>query len=52
MGILIAGVDGYLGWTLSIYLARRGHEFAGIDNHLRRAWVGEMVSPVESPRHT
>jgi len=44
MRVLITGVDGYLGWSLSIYLARMGHEVAGIDNYLRRAWVGEMGS--------
>jgi UDP-sulfoquinovose synthase len=49
MRILIAGVDGYLGWTLSIYLAKRGHEVAGIDNYLRRAWVGEMGSQSAIP---
>jgi UDP-sulfoquinovose synthase len=44
MRVLITGVDGYLGWSLSIYLAQRGYEVAGIDNYLRRAWVGEMGS--------
>ena len=49
MRVLITGVDGYLGWTLSIYLAKRGHEVAGIDNYLRRAWVGEMGSQSAIP---
>jgi UDP-sulfoquinovose synthase len=44
MRVLITGVDGYLGWSLSIYLAQRGYQVAGIDNYLRRAWVGEMGS--------
>lgn len=42
MRILIAGMDGYLGWPLAMYLSRRGHEVAGIDNFLRRAMVAEM----------
>jgi len=49
MRVLIAGVDGYLGWALSIYLAKRGHEVGGIDNYLRRAWVGEMGSQSAIP---
>jgi UDP-sulfoquinovose synthase len=41
---MITGVDGYLGWPLSLHLAQRGHEVAGIDNYSRRKWVGEMGS--------
>jgi UDP-sulfoquinovose synthase len=44
MKVMITGVDGYLGWTLSMYLASRGHLVAGIDNYSRRQWVGEMGS--------
>jgi UDP-sulfoquinovose synthase len=42
MRIVIAGIDGYLGWPLAQHLASRGHEIAGIDRFLRRAWVDEM----------
>ena len=42
MRVLIAGVDGYLGWPLAQYLAARGHEVAGIDLFFRRRWVEEM----------
>ena len=42
MRIVIAGIDGYLGWPLTQHLAARGHEIAGIDRFLRRAWVEEM----------
>ncbi len=49
MRVLISGVDGYLGWSLSAYLATRGHEVAGIDNYLRRAWVGEVGSQSAIP---
>jgi UDP-sulfoquinovose synthase len=49
MRVLITGVDGYLGWSLSLYLAKRGHEVAGVDNYMRRAWVGEMGSQSAIP---
>ena len=49
MRILITGVDGYLGWPLSICLAKRGHEVAGIDNYSRRRWVGELGSQSAVP---
>jgi UDP-sulfoquinovose synthase len=44
MRIFIAGVDGYLGWTLAQHLALRGHEVAGADLFFRRGWVEEMGS--------
>ena len=44
MRVFIAGVDGYLGWSLAQYLAARGHEVAGADKFLRRQWVAEMGS--------
>lgn len=42
MRILIAGIDGYLGWPLAQFLARRGHDIGGIDRFLRRDWVSEV----------
>ena len=54
MRILIAGMDGYLGWPFAQYLTRRGHTVAGADVLYRRAWVEEMgsvsaipISPIE-----
>jgi UDP-sulfoquinovose synthase len=44
MRILIAGIDGYLGWPLAQYLLGRGHDVAGADAFLRRKWVEEMGS--------
>ncbi len=44
MKILIAGVDGYLGWSLAQYLTARGHEVAGADIFFRRQWVEELNS--------
>ncbi len=42
MRIFIAGIDGYLGWPLAVYLSVRGHEVAGADLLLRREWVAEV----------
>lgn len=44
MKVLIAGIDGYLGWILAQHLASRGHDIAGVDNYFRRRWVEEMDS--------
>ena len=44
MRVMIAGVDGYLGWPLALRLGALGHEVSGIDLHLRRHWVGQMGS--------
>src|SRR5215472_7086522 len=44
MRVLIAGVDGYLGWPLGLHLAARGHEVFGIDNFSRRRNVTEVGS--------
>lgn len=49
MRIFIAGIDGYLGWTLAQYLASRGHEVAGADDFSRRRWVDEMGSASAVP---
>jgi UDP-sulfoquinovose synthase len=44
MRVFIAGVDGYLGWSLAQHLTARGHEVAGADMYFRRQWVEEMGS--------
>ncbi|HIE55003.1 MAG TPA: NAD-dependent epimerase/dehydratase family protein, partial [Chromatiaceae bacterium] len=49
MRVFIAGIDGYLGWSLAQYLAARGHEIAGADLFLRRRWVEEMGSHSATP---
>lgn len=49
MRVFIAGVDGYLGWSLAVYLAYRGHEVAGIDGYFRRDWVAEIGSQSATP---
>jgi len=42
MKVLILGIDGYLGWTLALRLARRGHEVIGIDNLFTRKFSQEV----------
>ena len=54
--VFIAGVDGYLGWSLAQYLADQGYNISGIDNWQRReVWVTEAESisavPIASPRN-
>ncbi|HHL40752.1 MAG TPA: NAD-dependent epimerase/dehydratase family protein [Deltaproteobacteria bacterium] len=49
MKVFIAGVDGYLGWSLALHLAARGHEVSGCDLYLRREWVAEMGSQSATP---
>jgi UDP-sulfoquinovose synthase len=49
MRIFIAGVDGYLGWSLAQHLADRGHDVSGADLFLRRRWVDEMGSWSATP---
>jgi UDP-sulfoquinovose synthase len=47
--VFIAGMDGYLGWSLAQHLSERGHEVAGADALLRRSWVEKMGSASAIP---
>ena len=49
MNVMIMGMDGYLGWALSMYLAEKGHNVSGIDNMLRRKMVTEIGSQSATP---
>lgn len=49
MKVLIAGMDGYLGWALAQYLSARGHEICGADMYFRRKWVEEVGSQSAIP---
>lgn len=42
MRVLILGGDGYLGWPTAMYLSRRGHEVAVVDNYFRRRASTEL----------
>jgi len=47
MRILILGGDGYLGWPTAMYLSRRGHTVAVLDNFAKRRWELELnVEPL------
>jgi nucleoside-diphosphate-sugar epimerase len=49
MNVLIMGVDGYLGWTLALYLSNKGHNVSGVDNFSRRKMVNEIGSWSATP---
>jgi UDP-sulfoquinovose synthase len=49
MKVFIAGIDGYLGWSLARYLAARNHIIAGTDMFFRRQWVEEIGSQSALP---
>jgi UDP-sulfoquinovose synthase len=42
MHVMILGIDGYLGWTLALWLGASGFKVSGIDNYARRVWVMEQ----------
>jgi len=47
MKILVLGGDGYLGWPTAMYLSRRQHEVAVLDNFAKRRWELELnVEPL------
>ncbi|MBE0534388.1 MAG: NAD-dependent epimerase/dehydratase family protein [Phycisphaerae bacterium] len=41
MRVMILGIDGYLGWTLALWLGSLGCKVSGVDNYNRREWVKE-----------
>lgn len=41
MRVMILGIDGYLGWTLALWLGSVGCQISGVDNYNRRSWVKE-----------
>ncbi|MDH5199665.1 MAG: UDP-sulfoquinovose synthase [Candidatus Bathyarchaeota archaeon] len=49
MKVMIMGMDGYLGWTLAMYMTGRGHEVCGVDNFSRRRNVKEIGSWSATP---
>ena len=44
MKILVLGCDGYIGNALTQKLLYMGYEVHGVDNFLRRRWVGEIMN--------
>lgn len=49
MNILVLGIDGYIGWSLSLHLAEKGHTITGIDNFSRRRLVEEVGGSSATP---
>jgi UDP-sulfoquinovose synthase len=49
MNALILGVDGYIGWSLAMHLAKRGHAVSGVDNYSRRSHVKSVGSTSAIP---
>lgn len=41
MRVMILGIDGYLGWTLALWLGSLGCKVSGVDNYNRRNWAKE-----------
>ncbi|HEY6332907.1 MAG TPA: NAD-dependent epimerase/dehydratase family protein [Blastocatellia bacterium] len=52
MKIAVLGGDGYCGWATALYLSRRGHSVAIVDNFVRRQWDHELgvqtLTPIRS----
>jgi UDP-sulfoquinovose synthase len=42
MKIMVLGGDGYCGWATALYLSKRGHSVAIVDNFARRQWDHEL----------
>ena len=49
MRVMILGIDGYLGWTLALWLGSLGFKVSGIDNYARRVWVMEQGADTVVP---
>ncbi len=42
MRIAVLGGDGYCGWATALYLSKKGHSVAIVDNFVRRQWDHEL----------
>ena len=49
MKIAVLGGDGYCGWATALYLSRKGHEVAVVDNFARRLWDHELGAQTLTP---
>ena len=49
MKIAVLGGDGYCGWATALYLSRKGHSVAIIDNFMRRQWDHELGAQTLTP---
>jgi UDP-sulfoquinovose synthase len=49
MKIAVLGGDGYCGWATALYLSRKGHSVAIVDNFCRRQWDHELGAQTLTP---
>jgi UDP-sulfoquinovose synthase len=49
MRIAVLGGDGYCGWATALYLSRKGHNVAIVDNFARRQWDHELGAQTLTP---
>jgi UDP-sulfoquinovose synthase len=49
MKICVLGGDGYCGWATALYLSKRGHSVAIVDNFIRRQWDFELGAQTLTP---
>ena len=49
MKIAILGGDGFCGWATALYLSRKGHSIAIVDNFVRRQWDHELGAQTLTP---
>jgi UDP-sulfoquinovose synthase len=49
MRIAVLGGDGYCGWATALYLSKKGHTVAIIDNFIRRLWDHELGAQTLTP---
>jgi UDP-sulfoquinovose synthase len=42
MRVAVLGGDGYCGWATALYLSKKGHSLAIVDNFIRRQWDYEL----------
>ncbi len=52
MRICVLGGDGYCGWATALYLSKKGHDVAIVDNFLRRQWDFELGAQTLTPIRT
>ena len=49
MKIAVLGGDGFCGWATALYLSRKGHTVAIVDNFARRLWDHELGAQTLTP---
>ena len=52
MRVLILGGDGYLGWPTAMYLSKKGHDIAVVDNYIKRYWESQAEVEPLTPINT